>query len=449
MHFCFVNMPIEYYSPVSGGAISTIIMSTARELLARDHRVSVLTIVNDDGHETYAIGDVIPIRAPKRDDLHFLQRRLSSLRRRLSRWDWPYFEHYLRSVRQQLALLSPAPDAVVVFNDLVSPSYLKRTLPAASILVWLQNEWNTRFDVSKTDRATRSFLTCSDSIRHWTSRRHHLPLDRFRVVHSGVDRHVFRPRPDYLDPVETPRVLFLGRIDPNKGPDIAADAVAALRAEGLRLSLTVAGGLWFYGHGREMEDPFFRSLKEKMDAAGAQYLGHVPRPGLPELVRQHDIACVLSRSQEPFGLVALEAMASGCAVISSDRGGLPEACGNAATLLDPDDFQAVKNALRRLVTDPALLRRAKQQSVERAAQAPWSACAQHLEEAASPAGQPAHSTQSDVSHPRTGPVLTSALAAAPPQNSLQRSQVFQNPRSGKSLIENRKSKIENSPQSAP
>ncbi|MGA2163148.1 MAG: hypothetical protein ABSH36_01610, partial [Solirubrobacteraceae bacterium] len=55
--------------------------------------------------------------------------------------------------------------------------------------------------------------------------------------------------------VDAPRVLFLGRIDPNKGPDIAADAVATLRAEGLQVKLTVAGGLWFYGHGREMEDP--------------------------------------------------------------------------------------------------------------------------------------------------------------------------------------------------
>jgi len=181
--------------------------------------------------------------------------------------------------------------------------------------------------------------------------------------------------------VDSPRVLFLGRIDPNKGPDIAADAVAALRAEGLRLSLTVAGGLWFYGHGREMEDPFFNSFNTKMEAAGADYRGHVPRARVPELVRAHDIVCVLSRSEEPFGLVALEAMASGCAVIASRRGGLPEACGGAAMLVDPDDFPAVTDALRRLVTDPALLRRTKRQSVERAARAPWAGCAQLLEEA--------------------------------------------------------------------
>jgi glycosyltransferase involved in cell wall biosynthesis len=386
MNFCFVNMPIEYYSPTSGGAISTIIMSTARELLARGHKVSVLTMVNKD--ETYDVGEVIPIRIRQRDDLHFLQRRWSSLRQRLSGWDWPYFEYYLRSVREKLALLTPAPDVAVVFNDLVSPAYIKQALPGAEVLVWLQNEWNTRFDMTKTNGNTHFFMTCSDSIRRWTSGRYGLPLDRFRVVNSGVDQDVFFPRPGFLDDVDAPRVLFIGRIDPNKGPDIAADAVAALRAEGLRLSLTVAGGLWFYGHGREMEDPFFRSLKVKMDAAGADYRGHVPRGGVPELIRAHDIVCVLSRSEEPFGLVALEAMASGCAVIASSRGGLPEACGGAAKLVDPDNFGMVTDALRRLVTDPAQLQRTKWQSVKRAARAPWTGCARQLEEIAMEKSRP-------------------------------------------------------------
>jgi len=370
-------MPIEYYSPTSGGAISTIIMSTARELLARGHKVTVLTLLDKD--ETYSIGDVVPLEGRQRDDLNFFERRICSLRGRLCGWDWPYFEFYLKSMREKLARLSPAPDAVVVFNDLVSPTYIKQTLPKTNVLVWLQNEWRTRFDMKETDSNTHLFLTCSESIRRWTAGEHAVPLDRFRVVPSGVDQEVFSPRPGFLDPVDAPRVLFLGRIDPNKGPDIAADAVATLRAEGLHVKLTVAGGLWFYGHGREMEDPFFRSLKVKMDAAGAEYAGHVPRGKVPELVRAHDIVCVLSRSEEPFGLVALEAMASGCAVIASRRGGLPEACGGAAMLVDPDDFPAVTEAMRRLVTDAELLRQTKWQSVERAARAPWTGCALHLE----------------------------------------------------------------------
>jgi len=377
MHICFVNMSIEYYSPVSGGAISTVIMNTARELLARGQKVTVLTVTNGD--EVYDVGDVIPIEAKVRDDLHFLQRRISSLRLRLSGFDWPYFEYYLRSVRAALARLSPPPDVVVVCNDLVSPEYIKEALPETKLIVWLHNECWTRHDMAKTARNTDLFVCVSDYIRQWTARQHGIDLSRFAVALNGVDLAVFKPREGYLEVEKDVRVLFIGRIDPNKGPDIAADAVAALRAEGLPVSLTLAGGLWFYGHGNEMSDPFFRLLKTKTDAANGESMGHVPRREVPDLIRRHDVVCVLSRSQDPYPLVTMEAMASGCAVIASRRGGLPEACDGAGVLVEPEDFQEVLSALRSLVTDRNLLRREKRKSIERASRAPWSKCADVVE----------------------------------------------------------------------
>jgi len=375
MHFCFVNMPIEYYSPISGGAIATVIMQTSRELIARGHRVSVLTPVNGD--ETYAVGEVFPLETKSRADLAFLERRISSMRGRLGGWDWPYFEFYLQSFLGALGRLRP--DVVVVFNDLVSSEYVKRTLPKAKVVVWLQNEWRTRHDVVETMRHTDLFVACSDYIRQWTARTHRIPLHRLRVAHNAADKDTFKPRDGYLDRCDTVRVLFIGRIDPNKGPDIAADAVAALRAEGLPVSLTVAGGLWFYGHGSEMRDPFFRLLKPKMEAANARYLGHVTRHDVPALYREHDVVCVLSRSQEPFAMVTMEAMASGCAVIASNRGGLPEACSSAGMMVDPDDFPGVVAALRSLVTDHELLKKQKMKAIDRAAYVPWTACAETLE----------------------------------------------------------------------
>jgi len=120
-----------------------------------------------------------------------------------------------------------------------------------------------------------------------------------------------------------------------------------------------------------MNDPYFRTLKEKMDAVNAQYLGYVTRPKVPNIVREHDVAFVLSRSNEPFGLVSLEAMASGCAVIASNRGGLPEACGGAAMLVDPDEPDAVVKLLRKLARDSDLLNVWKQRAVSHASRASW------------------------------------------------------------------------------
>lgn len=371
MNVCFLNMPIEYYSPISGGAVATIMMETARELEAAGHQVNILTAVNTD--PVYSVGNVIPIRNCNRDHLSFLQRRVSAALRRINHWDWPYYNYYRSAFSRAVRKLSPAPDAVILFNDLVSAKYLRRLLPAAKIVVWLQNEQRTsQPDLSETVAATDTFLTCSQYIHDWTCRTHGIAEDKVVVARSGVNLQMFHPADDFPSRARALRALFVGRIDPNKGPDLAADAVAALRREGLAVELTVAGGLWFYGNGQEMQNPYFRQLKEKMDAAGATYLGHVSRPDLPALMRRHDVAFVLSRSNDPFPLVPFEAMASGCAVIASDRGGLPESCGSTGILVNPDDLGAITAHLRRLATDADELREMKERSLARAAQNPWS-----------------------------------------------------------------------------
>ncbi len=370
MHVCFLNMPIEYYSPVSGGAIATIIKETAKELLARGHKVTVLTPTNGD--PIYPIGEVVPLDTRLRDQLSLPQRALSRLRNKSNPWDYAYYEYYLASFKKALRQLSPAPDAVICFNDLVSPQYIKAIVPKAKVLVDLQNEQGTRQEsLAETIAAVDTFVACSRHIRQWTQKKYDVPDSKLAVINNGIDAEAFFPRPDFLEPSPSLKVLFIGRIDRNKGPDIAADAVAVLRREGLPVQLTVAGGLWFYGHGKEMENPFFRELKGKMDAVDADYKGHVTRPDVPALVRSQDVVCVLSRTHDPNPLVCLEGMASGCAVIGADRGGIPDAFGEAGMLVDPDDFEAVTGYLRRLATDPELLKQEKQKSVVRAARASW------------------------------------------------------------------------------
>ena len=372
MNICFLNMPIEYYSPVSGGAISTIIMQTAREMLSRGHQVTVLTPTNAD--PIYSVGDVVPLGAKQRDQLSLPQRALSRVRNKTVTWDYAYYEYYLASFQKALKQLVPAPEVVICFNDLVSPKYIKQVLPNAKILVDLQNEQGTRqTDLAETIATVDTFVACSQHIRRWTQAKYGVPDDKMAVINNGIDLDAFHPAGDFLEPHSCLRVLFIGRIDRNKGPDIAADAVAVLQREGLPVHLTVAGGLWFYGHGNEMTDPFFCELKGKMDAIGADYKGHVTRPDVPALVRSQDVACVLSRTHDPNPLVCLESMASGCAVIGADRGGIPDAFGDAGMLVDPDDFEAVVGHLRRMASDPAALKREKEKSVARAARASWAA----------------------------------------------------------------------------
>jgi glycosyltransferase involved in cell wall biosynthesis len=379
LHIALVNPINEYYSPVSGGAVATILMQSAHGLLERGHRVSVLTPVN--GEETYNRGDLVPLTVPRRQDLTFLQRALSRLKCRANQWVWPYYDHYLDSLVTELKKLDRSPDVLISFNDLVLSHYVRAHFPKCRYYVNLQNEIRmTRRDMAKLLGSVDTILACSRHIREWTAAEYRLPAGKLKVLHSGVDLQSFFPKADYLKSRDSLRVLFVGRIDRNKGPDIAADAVAAIRQEGRKVEFTVAGARWFYRTRDEEVDPYFELLMEKLSAVGARYLGHVTRKEIGGVFRNHDVVCVLSRSTEPFGLVVLEAMASGCAVVASDRGGLPDACGPAGVLVDPDDLSAVTRILRRFCIEPAALTEAKRRCYAHALQCSWAARVDELNE---------------------------------------------------------------------
>jgi glycosyltransferase involved in cell wall biosynthesis len=217
-------------------------------------------------------------------------------------------------------------------------------------------------------------LACSEYIRRRAVDRG-VPIDRTFTAMSGVDATMFHPREGWLDPVPQLRLLCIGRLDPNKGHDAA---VAAVRGLAFPVDISLAGASWWYG---DAVDDYASSLLRDLAAVGGSYLGLVPRGDVGRVFREHDVCLVLSRSQEPLGLVALEAMASGLAVIASPRGGLPEACGDAAQLVDPDDIAGIQRALE-VLSEPGTLVEAKRRARARSLKQPWSATAEALLRAA-------------------------------------------------------------------
>ncbi len=75
---------------------------------------------------------------------------------------------------------------------------------------------------------------------------------------------------------------------------------------------------------------------------------------------------------EGFGLPCLEAMACGTPVVAAKRGALPETCGDAALLADPDDPAAFAQAVLEAARDDRLRRRLIDAGRQRAASFPWS-----------------------------------------------------------------------------
>lgn len=153
--------------------------------------------------------------------------------------------------------------------------------------------------------------------------------ERIRIVPGGVDHSVFFPRDRRAARARAGLrgrpVLFVGRLQTHKGPDLAMRALARaleLEPEATRdVELVVVGGP-SGGAGHRASVERLRQLAESLGiAARVRFLPPQPQQRLADLYSGAEVVLVPSRS-ESFGLVALEAQASGTPVVAADAGGL-------------------------------------------------------------------------------------------------------------------------------
>jgi D-inositol-3-phosphate glycosyltransferase len=172
---------------------------------------------------------------------------------------------------------------------------------------------------------------------------YHADPNRVRVVHPGVDLDVFIPgnqisaRKDLGLSDDAIVLLFVGRIQPLKAPDVLIEAAAEIlkRKPELRSRLVVAicGGP--SGSGLERPDALV-TLAQQLEVSDV--VRFVPPTNRTELVKWFQAAsvCVVPSHSESFGLVAIEAQACGTPVIAARVGGLPTAVrdGISGVLVD-------------------------------------------------------------------------------------------------------------------
>ncbi len=162
--------------------------------------------------------------------------------------------------------------------------------------------------------------------------------------------------PNCLDLAELPGesqrerlVLFAGRVVADKGPDafVAACTAALPHLPGWRAEIIGADRFSF----NSPDTGFVQMIRTAAQRADIRMLGYRDHPDVLMAMTRAAIVVVPSRWAEPFGLIALEAMASGAALICSPRGGLPEVAGETAVYADPDHPMELAAAIRALAAD--------------------------------------------------------------------------------------------------
>jgi len=195
-------------------------------------------------------------------------------------------------------------------------------------------------------------ICCSNYMVHHVQDVLGVPADRIHVIPNGVDPARFEGHPSgsaetgsRFDNGKT--ILFVGRLVREKGVSMLLEAVKELRKE-------IPANLIVVGDG-PMRDHLVRKTLDLGLDGNVRFTGFVDSSTLISLYRTCDV-CVVPSLHEPFGMVALEAMAAKIPTVVSDVGGLSEIVedGVNGIKVPPGDRKLLAGALRGVLEDPSL-----------------------------------------------------------------------------------------------
>ena len=154
----------------------------------------------------------------------------------------------------------------------------------------------------------------------------------FEVLFNGVDVHRFETADPVRDEHGRPTVLFLGRHELRKGLNVLLDAFERVERSAV---------LWVAGDG-----PCSEVERRRHPASDrVQWLGVLSEDEVAARLAGAHVLCAPSLHGESFGMVLLEGLAAGCAVVASDIDGYRAAAGGHASLVPPGDVDALARAL--------------------------------------------------------------------------------------------------------
>ena len=261
-------------------------------------------------------------------------------------------------------LLAPCP-VVITIHDLSFIRFPTLFRPANRLYLTVLTRLSAR--------RARRLIAVSAHAAAETTRLLGVPSERIDVVYHGVDP-AFHPLP--ADEVAVFRqrqglperfVLCVGTLEPRKNQTRLVEAFARIHDGQVKLVL-VGGKGWLY-------DELFTRVEALGLSKEIIFPGYVMNDELP---LWYNAATILAYPSlyEGFGMPVLEAQACGTPVLTSNVSSLPEAAGDAASMVDPYDVEALAAELDRLLTDKPLRHELRKRGLAHANQFTWPLMAQ-------------------------------------------------------------------------
>jgi glycosyltransferase involved in cell wall biosynthesis len=265
-------------------------------------------------------------------------------------------------------------DVVHVANYSQAIPILRRLAPRTRVVLHMHCEWLTQLSkplIRRRLRRAAAVLGCSDHLTGQVRARFPQLAERCHTVANGIDVAALDVE---REPERAPeRLLFVGRISPEKGLHVLMDSFSTLQAERPELELVLVGEEEAPDPGmlirlsndervRDLEGFYSGRYSDALRArltpearARVEFAGVVPYERVAEHYRNADVF-VLPSFMEAFGMPLAEAQASGLPVVGSRTGGIPYIVEDGVTglLVEPGDGAGLTAALRRLFEDAGL-----------------------------------------------------------------------------------------------
>ena len=331
-----------------------------------------------------------------------------------------YYREYFMQVARELR--AHPVDVLHFPQQLQFAARFKRAMPRAKIVLHMHQDELAQLDYNMLRRQLAnvdSVVTVSDFVTDRARARFPERAAAIHTIGNGVDIRRFIPDTQRNNGVtqHAPRLLFVGRISPDKGVHLLVEAFDRVARERPDVELTLVGKVGmlpfdlvnllltddaaaldslrpFYGQSmlawlsKEVlgqKRSYRRQLEARLSpqaAARVHFAGSVSLEELIRLYSKSDLLVLPSVWRESYGLPVAESMASGVPVLASDCGGVPELVDKGVTgLLVPRlNVDALTNAMRDLLSDVSRLRQMGQAARARAEQLlTWDRSAERLE----------------------------------------------------------------------
>ena len=268
-----------------------------------------------------------------------------------------YFRKHLKDRRfdvvvedlNKVPLFTPywaqAPTVLLVHHLFGATAFREASLPVATATWLLERPVPRVFRQVPTIAVSQS--TADDLVRRG------LPRESVTVIPNGIDIDAYPSSPP-AGLYDLPTALFMGRLKRYKGIDIIIRAFHRLAAEGEPVTLLIAG--------RGDDEGRLRALTKRLNLEDSvQFLGFVSEEQKLELLGRAWIH-VLTSPKEGWGITNIEAAACGTPTVASDSPGLRDSVrdGETGLLVPHGHVDALAQALRRIIDDPALRERMSQ-----------------------------------------------------------------------------------------